>query len=234
MKAYKVISGTKIIRVLIGTAPFIMIIFCAVFYFTHFRHLSAMELVAAITRYSPPNLFVGAIVIIGLFGLKSLSMVFPMVVLVVASGIIFDNIALALLVNTLGVLLQITLPYLIGRYAERDFVGKLLLKHKNLKKAQDFGLKNEVFVTYFLRVINILPCDAVSMYFGATDISPKRYYLGSMLGILPGMIVATIAGGAVTEPSSPEFIISIAVEVLFSVGSAVGYYIYRKKRKNAS
>jgi uncharacterized membrane protein YdjX (TVP38/TMEM64 family) len=230
MKAYKVFSGTRFIRVLITAAPFLMIIFCAVFYLLNFSKLGTAGLIEAVTRYEPRNLFIGALVIIGLFGVKSLSMIFPMVVLVVASGIIFDNLAVALIVNFLGVLLQITLPYLIGRYAEREFVSKLLSRHKNLKKAQEFGLENEVFVSYFLRVINVLPCDAVSMYFGATGISPKNYYLGSMLGILPGMIVTTIAGGAVTEPSSPQFIVSVAVEVAFAVGSAIYYYFYKKKK----
>ncbi|MDR0975085.1 MAG: VTT domain-containing protein [Ruminococcus sp.] len=211
-----------------------MIIFCAAFYLLNFSHLGTRGLIEAVTRYHPKSLFAGAVVIITLFGLKSLSMIFPMVVLVVASGIIFDNLAIAITVNFLGVLLQITIPYLIGRYAERDFVTGLLNKHKNLKKAQEFGLQNEIFISYFLRVINILPCDAVSMYFGATGISPKNYYLGSMLGILPGMIVTTIAGGAVTEPKSPQFIISIAVEVAFAIGSAIYYYFYKKRKKIAA
>ncbi|MDR0987638.1 MAG: VTT domain-containing protein [Ruminococcus sp.] len=227
----KTLSG--LLKVIIAAAPFLMIIFCAVFYLLNFAHLGTAGLIEAVTRYKPPNLIIGAIVIIGLYGLKSLSMVFPMVVLVVASGVIFDNLAVALIVNFFGVLLQITLPYLIGRYAERDLVGKILARHKNLEKAKEFSLKNETFVCYLLRVINVLPCDAVSMYFGAVGANPRKYYLGSMLGILPGMIVMTIAGGAVTEPFSPQFIVSVSVEVLFAVGSAVYYYFYKKRKKGA-
>jgi uncharacterized membrane protein YdjX (TVP38/TMEM64 family) len=231
MKPYKVLSGTKIIRVLMQIAPLLIVGLCLAFYLVNFSHLSVTQLIDRVTRYEPPSLVVGAVVIIAMFGLKSLSMIFPMIVLIVASGIIFDNLVIALLVNTLGVMLQITLPYLIGRYAERGFVTKLLEKRKNLKKVQEFSLQNELFICYFLRVINVLPCDVVSMYFGATGISPKKYYLGSMLGILPGMIVTTIAGSAVTEPTSPQFIISIAVEVAFSVGSAIYYFFYKRKKK---
>jgi uncharacterized membrane protein YdjX (TVP38/TMEM64 family) len=231
MKPYKVISGTKIIKFLMRLAPLLMVAACVVFYLTHFAHLTPIELIDRIARYRPANLFVGAAVIILMFGLKSLSLIFPMVVLIVASGIIFDNIAIALLVNFCGVLLQITLPFLIGRFAERDFVQKLLNKHKNLKKAQEFNAKNELFMCYFLRVINVLPCDVVSMYFGAIGVSARNYYVGSMLGILPGMVVATVAGGAITEPTSPQFIASIAVELTFAIGSAVFYFFYKRRQK---
>jgi uncharacterized membrane protein YdjX (TVP38/TMEM64 family) len=229
MKPYKVISGTKVIQMLMRAAPLVMVGVCLVFYLTHFAKLSPAELIDRVTRYRPPNLFVGAAVIIAMYGMKSLSLIFPMVVLVVASGIIFDNIAVALAVNLCGVVLQITLPFLIGRFAERGFVTRLLEKHKNLRKAQEFNAKNELFVCYFLRVINILPCDVVSMYFGATGTTPKNYYIGSMLGILPGMVVATVAGSAITEPTSPQFIASIAVEVTFAVGSAIFYFFYKHK-----
>jgi uncharacterized membrane protein YdjX (TVP38/TMEM64 family) len=225
------ITGSQILKVIIAVAPLVIIgIFCA-FYLINFSHLSPAELIGAVTRYKPPTVIVGMIVIITLFGLKSLSMVFPMVVLVAASGIIFDNLAVALLTNTIGVMLQITIPYLIGRYAERGFVERLLRKHKNLKKVEDFKSENELFLCYFLRVINVLPCDVVSMYFGASATKTKNYYLGSMAGILPGMVVTTIAGAAVTEPTSPQFIISVSVEVAFAVGSAVYYYFYKRKRK---
>jgi uncharacterized membrane protein YdjX (TVP38/TMEM64 family) len=240
----------KLLKVVIAIAPLLIIAVFTIFYLVNFSHLSPYELIEAVTRYEPPSIIVGIIVIITLFGLKSLSMVFPMVVLVAASGIIFDNLAIALITNFLGVSLQITIPYVIGRYAERGFVEKLLAKHKNLRKAEDFKNENELFLCYFLRVINILPCDVVSMYFGASTprehaainhYTPSRraatktrnYYIGSMAGILPGMIVTTIAGAAVTEPLSPQFIISISVEVAFAVGSAVYYYFYKRKKKLA-
>jgi uncharacterized membrane protein YdjX (TVP38/TMEM64 family) len=233
MKLYKTFSGSQILKFIIAAAPLVIIgIFC-VFYLANFAHYTPAELIGAVTRYNPPSVIVGMIVIIALFGLKSLSMVFPMVVLVAASGIIFDNLAVALITNTLGVLLQITIPYLIGRYAERGFVEKLLAKYKNLKRVEDFKNENELFLCYFLRVINVLPCDVVSMYFGAANTKSRNYYLGSVAGILPGMVVTTIAGAAVTEPTSPQFIISVSVEVAFAAGSAIYYYFYKKRKRKA-
>ncbi|MDR0943041.1 MAG: VTT domain-containing protein [Ruminococcus sp.] len=238
----------KLLKATIAIAPLLIIAVFTIFYLVNFAHLSPLELIEAVTRYEPPSIIVGMIVIITLFGLKSLSMVFPMVVLVAASGIIFDNLFIALITNFLGVTLQITIPYAIGRYAERGFVEKLLNKHKNLRRVEDFKNENELFLCYFLRVINILPCDVVSMYFGASTprehdatnhytpsrrASTRNYYFGSMAGILPGMIVTTIAGAAVTEPLSPQFIISISVEVAFALGSAIYYYFYKRKKKLA-
>ena len=120
---------------------------------------------------------------------------------------------------------------MIGRFAERDFVERLLNKNMKAGRLREIKSKNEWFLAYFLRVINILPCDLVSLFMGSTGFGYMKYYIGSVLGILPGMVATTVLGAKITDPSSPEFLIAASVEIVFSVTSFIVYRIYLKKQR---
>ena len=51
-----------------------------------------------------------------------------------------------------------------GHSPEKLLVEGLINKNKNASKLRELKSDNELFIAYFLRVINILPCDLVSMY----------------------------------------------------------------------
>lgn len=223
-------NSTKIIKTIIEAAPFVMIAVCAVLYFTVFRHIKAEQLL----EYTPDNIFLAALVIIGMFSLKSVTFFFPMLVIVVACGSISPNLPTALLINTIGTFCMINIPYFIGRFAEQDFVQRLIGKHKKMEQIQKLNMSNEVYFVFFLRIINCLPYDIVSMYAGASRIRWKNYVIGSMLGTLPGMICSTITGLAMDDPTSPAFIASLAINVGMSVFFGVKYLLYIRKKSKES
>lgn len=226
----KRINSTKVIKTIMEAAPFVMIAVCAVLYFTVFRHIKAEQLL----EYTPDNIFLAALVIIGMFSLKSLTFFFPMLAIVVACGSISPNLPIALLINTIGMFCMINIPYFIGRFAERDFVHRLIGKHKKMEQIQKLNMSNEVYFVFFLRIINCLPYDIVSMYAGASQIKWRNYVLGSMLGTLPGMICSTITGLAMDDPTSPAFIASLAINVVMSVFFGVKYLLYIRKKSKES
>ena len=156
-----------------------------------------------------------------------------MLILIAASGSIFPNYFAALLVNSLGVMVMLAVPYLIGRFAEREFVENLINKHRNADKLREFQSENEFFIAYLMRVINVLPCDLVSMFLGSAGFSPKKYFAGSFLGILPGMITTTLMGANVGNPTSPKFWLALVCEIVFAVGSSIAYYFYKKRKANS-
>jgi uncharacterized membrane protein YdjX (TVP38/TMEM64 family) len=86
-------------------------------------------------------------------------------------------------------------------------------------------VQNPWFYSYFLRVVSVLPGDLVSMLLGSFKLKFTPYILGSLLGIFPGMLAATFMGTAISNPSSPEFIIALVGTVLLSV---VSYFVYRR------
>jgi uncharacterized membrane protein YdjX (TVP38/TMEM64 family) len=67
------------------------------------------------------------------------------------------------------------------------------------------------------------------MYLGATQTSFWQNLLGGMLGILPGMILATLMGSSIQDPGSPAFWISAILRVTLAALSILLYYAYRRK-----
>lgn len=182
-----------------------------------------------ILSITPKNQLLAVIVLLVFYALNSLSIFFPIAVLYAAVGTIFP-LPLALLVNFLGALLCTVLPYVIGKFKGQEYVDTLTNRYPKLKSIFDMEKGKDWFLSYFLRVINLLPMDLVSMFLGAAGVDTVKYMTGSMLGNLPGIIAITIVGQSITDPTSPTFIISLSVTVLISVVSVVVFWIYKKCR----
>lgn len=220
---------TAVIKRIVQLAPLVMVAVCALLYLKFFRGVT----IEHILEFTPENLWLAALVMLGLFALKSLSVFFPMLILIAASGSIFPSFLSAVLVNCAGVAVMILVPYAIGRFAEREFVEGLVNKHKNAAKLRELKSDNELFIAYFLRVINVLPCDLVSMFLGSAGFGLWKYMLGSFLGILPGIITTTLMGANADNPTSPKFWLSVVVEITFAAASSIWYYFYKKKKKGS-
>ncbi|MBQ8568793.1 MAG: TVP38/TMEM64 family protein [Oscillospiraceae bacterium] len=214
------------LKTVIQLAPLAMAAVMAVVYLTALKDLKVADLLT----YTPENLWLAAGFIIIMFALKSLSFFFPMLIIHAVSGHIF-TFPVAVAVNIIGTAVMVTIPYLIGRYAQRDLVDSLISKSKKADRINEFRNEGQLFVSFFLRVINCLPCDLVSMALGAGGVGYKKYLIGSLLGILPGIISVTLMGDNVADPLSPMFIGSAVFEVITALVSAAAYYFYRKKKK---
>ena len=222
-------SATAVLKKIIQIAPLVMVGICIIIYLKFFRGVT----IGQILDFTPDDLWLAALFMIGMFAMKSMSLFFPMLILIAASGSIFPNYFAALAVNCLGVLVMITIPYLIGRFAEREFVEGLINRNPKADKLREIQSDNEIFIAYFTRVINLLPCDVVSMFLGSAGFAAGKYLLGSFLGILPGVITTTLMGANVDDPRSPKFWAAVIVEVLFAVGSSAAYFFYKKRNKTA-
>jgi len=181
-------------------------------------------------HYTPENPFLAAVVLIGMYGLKSLSVFLPLIVLEVAGGYLFDS-WVALLVTCIGECVCLTLPYWIGRLSGMELVEYFSRKYPKFAEITRLEQRNSSFLCFFLRVISCLPGDIVSMHLGASGVPFLSYLLFSLLGTMPGAICAVLLGMNITDPTSPMFWVSLALNVLLSVLSAVGYYVYKKQSR---
>ena len=153
-----------------------------------------------------------------------------MLVLTITGGFLFPPAA-AILVNSLGVLIALALPYWVGRVSGADLAEKLVKKYPKLAEVVSFQQGNALFLSFFLRVISCLPGDAVSMYLGAGKLPFPKYLLGSFLGTFPDIIAATLIGNSITDPSSPAFWASVLLTIAISAASFLLYFFWRKKKK---
>lgn len=178
--------------------------------------------------FSPESPLLAALFLLGLYALKSISVFFPIVLLQIAAGFLFSP-WIALFVNMLGLVIVFTLPYFFGKFAGADAAERKIKKSEKLSRIIEKQKKNEFFLTFFLRVISCLPGDLVSMYLGALNFDFYKYLIASILGTLPGLIPATIMGQSITQPLSPQFIISVIITIVCSLLSILIYYFYSKK-----
>lgn len=186
--------------------------------------------VEAILRLAPETPFVTALIMLGLYAVKSMSIVFPVIILNVATGILFNPLS-ALTVNMLGSAVMSTLPYFVGRFSGADYYEKLKHKYPKAAKAVEDRRDGVLFYAFLLRFVNILPGDVVSMFFGAAKVDFLKYLLGSLLGIFPGVVAATFMGYGVIETKGTMFFVSLGLNVLMSITAIVFHIIYENKKK---
>ena len=214
-------------KTLITILRFLPLILCLVFMAVYM--LSDKEITAeGLMNFAPDNPLLAALFLILLYAFKSLTIFFPIIVLNVLGGFLFEPIP-AMLINCLGVLVELSIPYWIGRFSGSGFADKLKNKHPKLFELMNDS-SNDFFKSFFLRVISCLPGDAVSMLFGARKVKFGTFLFGSFIGTLPGVITATLLGTSITDPDSPMFWISIGLNVGISVISFLIYFLWKRKR----
>ena len=182
-----------------------------------------------ILDYTPSQPLQAALFLWLAFALKSLSMVFPVMLLFAVSGQLFP-LPIALAVNTVGIAVTLTVPYLLGRASELSFTDRLLEKYPKLHELRRVRETSSFFLSFISRAVGILACDVVSLYFGSTRLDYPAYIAGAVLGFMPDLICATILGQQVERWDSPGFWITLAVNILACVSSVFLYRWYRRKK----
>ncbi len=218
----------KIKNTLLTILRFVPLAVCAVFMCMYL--FSGEEITAeSLMNFAPEKPLFAAIFLVLLYAFKSLTVFFPIIVLNVLGGFLFEPDH-ALIINSIGVLVELTIPYWIGRASGTNFADKLCQKHPKLGELVGESSGNNFFMSFFLRVISCLPGDAISMYFGARKVPFWTYLWGSFLGTIPGTIAATLLGMSITDPSSPMFWVSIIFTVVISAISFWGYLLWKRKK----
>lgn len=184
----------------------------------------------AILTYTPHNSVRSAGLLLLFYGLKSATIFFPLLVLEMAAGYLFPAPA-ALVINLLGILIVLTIPYWIGRAVGIRQINKLTAKYPKFQAIVEKQQDHSFFLCFFLRIISCLPGDIVTMYLGATHTAFWQNLLGGALGIVPGMVLATFMGVNIQNPTSPAFWLSVTLSVGLSILSTGLYYVYLKRHK---
>ena len=169
------------------------------------RHALTAETIAAL---SPRQTFLAASFLVGLYALKSLSVCFPMSALTAAGGLLFP-FPLALAVNLCGTGAAQTIPFLLGR-RERGGLEALAARFPRVADLCRAQAENRWLAVFLLRLAGAAPGDVVSLYLGASGTPCGVYLSAGLLGGLPRITCATALGGALWQPGSPRFWISLA------------------------
>lgn len=139
-------------------------------------------------------------------------------IIAIGGGMAF-GMHLGILYTTLGALLGSTTAFYIAKFLGRGAVEKFLRgKVQNLENGIE---KNGFLIILILRLIPLIPFNAISYGAGLTKVKFLDYFLATMIGVLPGVIVFTNLGDKALRVNSPEFLQAIILFLVLTIASLI-------------
>ena len=168
--------------------------------------LQVDQIIAAVDDNKP----LAAAVILALFVFKGFSCLRYAAILVGCS-LIFD-LPLALVINTVGTLLCISVSYLVGRFSKGLTFDGMMEKHPKSKR-YFYNASNYSFTFCFAVHTLHLSMEVQGVLFGLLRTRYSSYIAGSMLALLPSMVCFTGIGEEF-DCTDPLFWVLLGVDLL--------------------
>lgn len=129
-------------------------------------------------------------------------------IIAIAGGMAF-GLYWGALYTMIGALIGATVAFYISRLLGRGAIEKLV---KGKWQKFDEGVEKGGFLLILiLRLIPIIPFNAISLGAGLTRIKYSDYILSTMIGIIPGVLVFTNLGDKAWKVNSPEFLGAVGI-----------------------
>ena len=185
-----------------------------------------------VLNWQPENLILAAVALLCFFAVKSATVFIPIMLPQILSGHIYGR-ETAIFVNLLGLIVVMSVPYLIGKYLGSARIEKLMEKYPKVKALLKVQDENEMAFCFMLRACCVPPADIVTMYLGASSVTFSTNVIGGVLGSFPGMVLTTFLGANIRNPESPAFWKALALNVAWVILSGLGFWLLRKAHTEA-
>jgi uncharacterized membrane protein YdjX (TVP38/TMEM64 family) len=154
----------------------------------------------------------------------------PVTPFTIAGGYIYGHVY-GLLFAMVGTTLASMVTFTLSRYLFRDYIKKRLSAHyAGLDSRFD---ESGILTVAAMRIIPVLPFDAVGYVAGVSSISFKDYIIGTLIGELPGAFVLTMLGSNLKNLRSPWFILSLALAAVLFLLPEIYRRILKKPGNNS-
>lgn len=213
----------NIVKVTVAAAIFITAI-------VNYDKLSNIDVRMLIAGAS--SLLVAELIILGVYAVKAITLVVPASVIYISVGVAFDW-KRAVAVNLIGIVIEVMLTYLLGKFLGKSAVEKKLSGTKMGDKLLNMQEKNKNTAMFLIRFIPAFPIDFSSLFMGAFGFPFLPYLLFSVLGIAPRVIAFTILCDGIYDLIPMKYIILVAL-IALPIAVAVGVIkaIVSKRKKN--
>ncbi len=190
-----------LLRVAVAMTIFVI----AVLNYEKLKNIDVRALVDAST-----SMIIALVTIWGVYLVKSVLFIIPAMLIYVSIGMAFPPVT-ACLISLVGIILEVTVTYFLGGFLGGPYVNKLLSKTKPGKKVLEMKL-NENFPTLLvIRALPVFPIDFVSLFWGASKCRFPRYFIASVVGIMPRVILFTIIGDSIYEIFPMHRIVTVII-----------------------
>lgn len=199
-----------------------IILFTVIFKYNELVNIDVRALVE-----KTDTLFEAGAAVVGIYGLKAIVFVIPASVLYMAVGMAFDFLP-GLLVNALGLFVELNLTYFIGKFLGGERVEKKIRSSKKGEKIIALRDKKTPYI-FLARLLPIFPIDFVSLFFGASNMGYLRYILVSFFGVMPRIILITLLGDKIYDLIPIKLMMTVIIIAIATVSVvALVRYILKK------
>lgn len=220
MDKKKILNIVKIVFVAV------LILVAALNYKT-LKNIDIRELVS-----SASSIYVAAGIVLGIYFVKALLFVLPASVIYISVGLVFDW-KIAVLVNMLGIVIEVITTYFFGKFLGKDAVEKRLSTTKGGEKLLAMKGRNKNTATFIIRFLPVFPIDFSSLFMGAFDFNFLMYLIFSVAGLAPRVIGFTILGDGIYKYLSLKNILIIAAVAVPIAAIILAVKLIRAKKKSA-
>lgn len=179
------------------------------------------------------SMLIAVLTIWGVYLVKSVLFIIPASLIYISIGMAFPTPA-ACLISLVGIILEVTVTYFLGLFLGGEYVNKLLAKSKGGRKILEKKLNDNFPALLGIRALPVFPIDFVSLFWGASKCKFPRYFIASVVGIMPRVILFTILGDGIYDYIPIHLIIKIVI-ICIPVGTViylVRHFIKMKDIKN--
>jgi uncharacterized membrane protein YdjX (TVP38/TMEM64 family) len=136
------------------------------------------------------------------------SFLVPGAVMTIAGGLAFGT-WWGSLYSLIGADVGAIVAFGAGRFLGRSFVERAIGQRFNnlLNKIA----KNGFVIIFYLRMVPVIPYNALNLLAGASPIKFRDYFWASMIGMIPGTILFAFLGDALWHPLSPRFFLALGL-----------------------
>lgn len=204
----------------------IAILLLLVFALLHFHNTCGIT-AEQILNWQPENLILASVALLCLFAVKSALVFIPIMLPQLLAGHIYNREA-AIFLNLLGLIVVMSVPFLIGKCLGTARMEKLMEKYPKVKALLKVQDENEMAFCFMLRACCVPPADIVTMYLGASGVCFSTNVIGGVLGSFPGMVLTTFLGANISDPESPAFWKALELNVACLILSGLGFWLFSK------
>jgi uncharacterized membrane protein YdjX (TVP38/TMEM64 family) len=154
------------------------------------------------------------------------SFLVPGAVMTIAGGLAFGAFWGAIW-SLVGANLGALIAFWAGRFLGQSFVERIF--GERFRQLLDRLVRNGFFLILYLRLVPVIPYNALNMLAGVSPISFRDYLWATLIGMIPGTVLFAFLGDALWQPTSPRFFLAVALILCCFAGGEA----YRRWKKLA-
>lgn len=218
MRKKNLIQLTIIALILLGLSLIVYKYHLHRHHFWSVHHFSTSQSLADYLRsFGAKTVFISILIMV----LQTLFTPLPLFLVAGANGFIF-GILEGIFITLVGAMIGATIAFYLARLFGRELVSRWI-KKPHLSKVDSMSTSNGIKMVFLARLVPVIPSSLVSYLAGLSKISFKGFFVASIFGKMPEIIIYTALGhslgrarGLATKITVILIILTIIFVTLFS------------------